>query len=177
VNLADRPTAPGNDPGLGGGLAVLRPDGSVRLHTTPFLPAGAGTKQDEAAAIASCARRDPDVGLLMAPEHVASPGIRRRPARSPPPWAGGAPPRGQARGPGPRVRSCPGGPVRPRSQTTDRNFYPRRNHGHQQEFDPRDDPADRARPAADRGHPGPLHRGHPGPADDAPGWPGPKAGP
>ena len=90
MNPADRPTAPGIDPGLDGGLAVLLPDGSVRLQPTPFPPAGAGAKQNEAAAIASRARRYPDVGLLMAPEHVASPGIRRRPARSPPPGRGRA---------------------------------------------------------------------------------------
>ena len=88
MNPADRPTAPGIDPGLDGGLAVLLPAGSVRLQPAPVLPAGAGTKRDEAAAIAGRARRYPDVGLPMAPAHVASPGIRRGRARSPPPGRG-----------------------------------------------------------------------------------------
>jgi hypothetical protein len=90
VNPAHRLTALGIDPGLDGGLAVLLPDGSVRLQPTPILLVGASRNQNEAAAIASYARRYPDVSLLMAPEHVASPGIRRRPARSPPPGRGRA---------------------------------------------------------------------------------------
>jgi hypothetical protein len=118
MNPADRPTVPGIDPGLDGGLAVPLPDGSVRLQPTPVLPAGAGTKRDEAAAIASRARRYPDVSLLMAPDHVASPGIRRGQARSPPPGRG----RAAARA-GTRAQTTglvvPGrlGSVRPRFQT------------------------------------------------------------
>jgi hypothetical protein len=99
VNPADRPAAPGIDPGLDGGLSVLLPDGTVRLQPTPFLPAGAGTKRDEAAAITSRARRYPDVGLLMAPEHVASPGIRQGRARWPPPGRGARRREGRHAGP------------------------------------------------------------------------------
>jgi hypothetical protein len=84
VNPADRPTAMGIDPGLDGGFAALLPDRSVRLQPTPFLAAAAGMNQHEAAATASCARRYPDVSLLMAPEHVSSPSIRRGRARSAP---------------------------------------------------------------------------------------------
>jgi hypothetical protein len=97
VNPADRPTAMGIDPGLDGGLAVRLPDGSVRLQPSPFLPAGAGTKQNDAATIASCARGYSDVSLLMALDHIASPSIRRGRVRSPPLWPG----------------ARPGGPVRP----------------------------------------------------------------
>ena len=140
MNLADRPTAPGIDPGLDGGLAVLLPDGSVRLRTTPFLPAGAGAKQNEAAAIASCARRHPDVSLLMAPAHVASPGIRRGRARSPPPGRGRAAARAgtRARITGQVVPGRPGATAIPDSIETST----RRSHDRQPEIDTHDEPAD-----------------------------------
>ena len=120
MNPADRPTALGIDPGLDGGLAVLLPDGSVRLQPTPILPAGAGTKRDEDAAIASCARRYPDVSLLMAPAHVASPGIRRGRARSPPPGRGRAAARAgkRARATGRVVPGRPGSTAIPDSIET-----------------------------------------------------------
>ena len=147
MNPAHRPTAPGIDPGLDGGLAVLLPDGSVRLQPTPFPPAGAGTKRDEAAAITSHGRRYPDVGLPMAPEHVASPGIRRGRARSPPPWPGAR--RREGRHAGPDHGSGRARAARfDRDTRLDRNFHSRRSHVRQQEIDTHDEPVDWARPAA-----------------------------
>jgi hypothetical protein len=129
------------DPGLDGGVAMLLPDGSVRLQPTPVLPVGAGTKQNEAAAIASCARRYPDLSLLMAPEHGASPGIRRGEARSPPPWPGAR--RREGRHAGPDHGSGRARAARfDRDTRLDRNFYSRKSHVRQQEFDTHDDSAD-----------------------------------
>ena len=127
MNPTDRPTAMGIDPGLDGGLAVLLPDASVRLQPTSFLPVGAGTKQNKVAAITSCSGRYPDVSLLMAAEHGASPGIRQGRARSPPPWPGARhcegrhadPEHGSGRAPAARSD---------RDTRLDRNFHSRRSH-------------------------------------------------
>jgi hypothetical protein len=148
VNPADRPTAPGIDPGLDGGLAVLLPDGSVRLQPAPILPAGAGTKRDEDAAITRRARRYPDVSLLMAPEYVASPGIRRGRARSPPPgWGRDAERAGtRARTTDHVVPGRPGSTAIPDSRS--KLPLEEKPDVRQRECDTHDEPADWARPAA-----------------------------
>jgi crossover junction endodeoxyribonuclease RuvC len=70
----DRPAVLGIDPGLDGGVALIRPDGSIRLHATPVLHAGAGSRRNyDVAQMVALLSAEP-VGLAVIEAVAARPG-------------------------------------------------------------------------------------------------------